>query len=302
MATSQRPTAVVKRAEDAPSILQRQELAPLAAPEALALIRGAAPGVQVERVFSEVLLAMHQNPKLQECTPVSLVQSVAKAVGWGLTIGEKVHLVPFNVKVRRNNRDEWEQRAQAIRDYRGDAELVINAGGARFIDAFNFYENEIAEGRFVHEQGSEPRVRHQPLPPSKRGNLAGSYAVAVIGANLPKKIVVMYREEIEEVKRKYSKQWKTKKVNNQDVEIPLEDVPWYGPKTCIHRVCKTLPTNPRMEKVLKAFDEEIASFEIEEAPTATAAPAAEAPSAPAPAAEASAAADEDDSEQRGMRF
>lgn len=298
MSTSQQPKAVVKRVENAPSIFDRKELAPLTAPEALAVIRGSLPrGVEVERVLSEVLLAMQQNPKLQECTPASLVQSVAKAVGQGLTIGEKAHLVPFAVKVARNP-DRWEQRCQYVRDYKGDAELVINAGGARFIDAFNVFENEL----FEHEQGSEPFIRHRTLPPSKRGKLVGAYAVAVIAPSLPKKIVHLHREEIEEVKRKYSKQWNTKKKGNVDVEIPLEDVLWYGPKTCVHRVCKLLPTNPRMQKVMQSIEEELASFEVEDAPASATASVAQPPAPPAGEAPAPACAPDEADDQQDMRF
>lgn len=265
MGVSTRPQAVVSQADAAQSITERKELAPLTTPGAIAVIKGVLPkGVEIERVFSEVLLAIHQNPKLAEATQASLVHAVAKAVGWGLTIGEKVHLVPFSVKRKKGNEDVWETHVQAIRDYKGDAELVINAGGAKFIDAFNFYENEVSSGRFKHEQGSNPSIRHSPMSPGARGRIAGSYAVAIVASNLPPKIFVMHREEIEELKSK-SKQWNTKKQGGKDIVIPLEEVPWYGPKSCVKRVCKLLPTNPRMEKVLATIEaEEIpdADFEI----------------------------------------
>jgi recombinational DNA repair protein RecT len=145
-------------------------------------------------------------------------------------------------------------KVKAVRDYKGDAELVINAGGAKFIDAFNFYSNE----RFEHEQGGTPFIRHTPLPPAKRGALIGSYAVAIIGANLPPKLKVMYNEEIDEIRKKHSHEWK---------EGTLEQIPrhFYGPKTCVKQICKLLPTNPRLQKVMAQLDEEEiadADFEI----------------------------------------
>jgi phage RecT family recombinase len=192
--------------------------------------------------MAEALSAIMENPKLLDADPKSLVLSVARIAGWGLTIGEKAYLIPYKGKVK------------AVRDYKGDAELVINAGGAKFIDAFNFYSNE----RFEHEQGGTPFIKHTPLPPAKRGALIGSYAVAIIGANLPPKLKVMYNEEIDEIRKKHSHEWK---------EGTLEQIPrhFYGPKTCVKQICKLLPTNPRLQKVMAQLDEEEiadADFEI----------------------------------------
>jgi hypothetical protein len=86
-----------------------------------------------------------ENPKLLEATTEEPRAAVARiAVGWGLTIGEKAYLIPFST------RERWEG---PVRDYKGDAELVINAGGAKFIDAFNFYS------RAKYSSTSRARIR-----------------------------------------------------------------------------------------------------------------------------------------------
>ncbi len=243
MATSQRPSAVATRAEPARqlSVLDREEISALTNERARAFIEAqiSGTGVTFERVMAEALNAVLDNPKLLEANKISLVRAVARIASWGLTIGEKAFLVPFKGQVK------------AIRGYMGDAELVINAGGARFIDAFNFYEKE----PFEHSQGSNPYIKHTPLSPAVRGKLIGSYAVAIVSQALPPKIKVMYNEEIDAIRLKNSHEWKNGTLDS----LPSH---FYGPKTCVKQICKLLPTNPRMEKVLKDLDVEEAEFEI----------------------------------------
>jgi recombination protein RecT len=146
-------------AEDA----KQHELAPLVTTKARKLIEPMLKhGVTYERILSEVYFAIQKNPELAECTPDSLVMSVAQATKWDLEIGTLVHLVPFNVKVKVNENgrevERWQKRAQAIRDYKGDATLVIRAGSARYIDAQVVYEKDA----FEYELGTNVRIVHRP--------------------------------------------------------------------------------------------------------------------------------------------
>ncbi len=260
MTAPSRSTVISRIEPAAPSMVERakeKELAPLTTPAARRLIEPLLrPGVTLERVLSETYFAMQTNPKLAACTPESLVMAVAKCVAWDLPIGEKVHLVPFSVKVKVtvNGRevDKWEDRAQAIRDYKGDIDLVVRAGAARYVDAQNVYKNEL----FQYEQGTQPFIRHQPIMDrAARGALIGSYAVAKINAH-DIKIVVLSRDEIDDVRMKHSKQWKEHWVDGRKVPYTLEELPWYGPKTCVHRVTKMLPTSPKLAQVLAEFEQE----------------------------------------------
>lgn len=252
MTAAVRPTpSAVARIEQAPSIIERKEIAALTTAQARALLEPRLPvGISFERVMSEVYFAIKKDPKLEECTPESLLESVAKAMSTGLIIGEKIYLVPFNVKVKlKDGTERWESRAQAIRDYKGDAELVIRAGGARFIDAHCYYEKE----PFEFELGSNPYIKHRPLSSSKRGKLLGAYAVAITSTMLPPKIVVLDYDEIEAVRQRYSKSWK----GTDKAPIKLESIPWYAEKTCVHRIVKLLPSTPGLEKIRHELDEEI---------------------------------------------
>jgi phage RecT family recombinase len=197
-------------------------------------------GIAYDRVISEVYFAVQKNPEIAKCTPASIVQEVARAVSWDLVIGETVHLVPFNEKVARNP-DRYEKRVKAIRDYKGDIELVVRSGAARSVDAKAVYKNET----FEYEEGSEPRIRHvRILDPTARGPMIGAYAIA----RLPHyhiRIVWMALSEIDEIRQRHSKQWK-------EGPMPV----WYALKTCVHQVTKLIPKNPRLAAVLAQFEQE----------------------------------------------
>ncbi|MDB4892194.1 MAG: RecT protein [Gemmatimonadetes bacterium] len=200
------------------------------------------PGVDYRRVVQEVYMAGKDNPDLLTCTRESIVRAVARAESWGLTIGETVHLVPFNVKVKEQGQaDRWEKRCQALQDYKGKIELIVRSGSARSVDADNVYENDL----FEYEQGAHPICRHRPvLDPAKRGAFLGSYALARLRfGNV--KVTFVPASEIEAVRQRYSKQWK-------NGELPY----WYGPKTAVHRLAKMLPKSEKLARVMKAFLEE----------------------------------------------
>jgi recombination protein RecT len=236
MSTAVKPNTAVATVEPPAKPYNLRErvsaLAPFRTENARKLIEAVLPtGVTFERVMAEVYFAVQKNPKLAECTPESFVMAVAQCVKWDLEIGVKAHVVPYG------------KEATAVRDWKGDAELVVRCGAARYVDAQNVFANEL----FEHEQGTAPFIRHRPIfDKAKRGKLIASYAVAKVNST-DIKIVVMGVDDIEAVRQKYSKQWKGG---------ALEDIPWYGPKTCVHRVVKLLPTSPKLAKVLAEFDEE----------------------------------------------
>lgn len=238
MATAQKPSSAVATTD------RRGIVKLLESPNAIATIEPMLRGVDYKRVIGECYLAAGENPQILECTPASIVRAVAKAVGWGLAIGETVHLVPFNVKVKVEGQpDRWEKRLQAIQDYKGKVELIIGAGGARAIDAQVVHEHDV----FEYEAGTEPRIRHVPQrDATKRGKMVGAYAIAHHGYRQPPHVLFMPIADIDADRKKYSKQWKD-----------LKDTPgWYAKKTVVHRVAKLLPKNPRLAKVLSILAED----------------------------------------------
>ena len=202
-------------------------------------------GVAIQAVVSEVNRAVVDNPELLECTPASLIMAVSSIVKWDLAIGETAYLVPFNTKVG----DHYEKRVKALRDYKGDIELVIKSGAARKVDAKCVYVNEY----FKYEEGTQPYIEHHPITdPSKRGAMLGAYAFAKL-SHYELKIVFMSVEEIDEIRQAKSKSWK-------QGAVPA----WYAKKTVIHQVTKSLPKNPKLAEVLREFDREETEEEIPE--------------------------------------
>lgn len=201
------------------------------------------PGISLERVVSTIYQVVADNPELLECTPASLIMAVGKGVKWDLEFGETVHLVPFNVKVSKKGQpDKWEKRAKALRDYKGDIELVVGSGAARAVDAQCFYENE----HFIYHQGTTPYIEHHPIVDVRaRGKMLGAYGWAVISQRAPLKVSVMAVEEIDKIRQEKSK-------SHKDGSLP----DWYARKTMVHQVTKSIPKNPRLAKVLREFEQE----------------------------------------------
>jgi recombination protein RecT len=193
-------------------------------------------GVTIERVAAATYLAIKKDPtgKLAKCDPETIVLAAAKVCQWGLEIGETAHLVPFGAT------------ATAIADYKGLVELVLRSGAARAVTAHPVFEGE----EFEVELGLNPILRHVPSGTGeKRGRVVGAYAIFRLSfGNVH--IQWMPADEIDEIRRKYSKQWK---------EGPLPG--WYAVKTVIRQGVKLLPKNPKLAAVLRAVeDDEAAEF------------------------------------------
>lgn len=235
-------------------------------------------GISLERVVSTVAQVVAENTELLDCTPESLIMAVGKGVKWDLEFGETVHVVPFNVNLaKRDQPPRWEKRAKALRDYKGDIELVVRSGAARAVDAQCFYENE----HFIYKQGTQPYIEHNPIvDEKKRGKMLGAYGWALISQRAPLKIAVMSVAELDKIRQDKSKSWK---------EGPMPD--WWARKTMVHQVTKAIPKNPKLAKVLHEFEQEDeipeADFVVTEStPIAEPAVAAAPPDPAGPATEA----------------
>lgn len=195
-------------------------------------------GVTYDEVYAETAHVIAANPELLECTTMSLIYAIGRAVQTGLEIGRTVFLVPFSTNVaKRGEPARYVKRAQRIIGYQGEIELVLRAGGARAIYANAVFEHE----DYKVEQGTEPRILHRPIAdPDARGKIVGAYAVAKINA-YDLRIEAMHIKEIDRIRADCSKVCKPEKV-------PVCP-PWYARKTAIHKLVTQLPMNPRMRIV-----------------------------------------------------
>lgn len=244
-----RGQTAVERAFESPA------LAPLFSPPARALIEPIARkvGATFELIMAETFWAVQKNPQLAECTPASLLTAVMRAASWGLQIGEKAHLVPFDVKVPGTESDYMKQ-AQAIRDWKGDIDVMVHSGAARKVNPQVVYQNEVPSFEYI--QGSNPDAFHRPIwDSSKRGPIALAYVVAHT-SQTQRHVRVMDRAEIDAIRKGYSKKWVTKWVDNRKVEISLDEIPWFAKKTVVHQIVKELPTSIAQQRLVAEFDEE----------------------------------------------
>lgn len=127
-------------------------------------------GMDPTRVVRLARLAVHRNPALQQCDPVSVIESILMASQLGLEINSPVggaHLVPFKGK------------CTMIPDYRGLIDLAIRGGSCRKIVSHEVYQQD----HFEVMQGSEDKIVHIPtLTESARDDedLYAFYAIAIL--------------------------------------------------------------------------------------------------------------------------
>lgn len=196
------------------------------------------PGVSPERVLAAVSYAIRQTPEIAKCQPESVIDSVARIQQWGLEIGVTAHLVPFKGK------------CTAVADYKGLAELMIRSRAVRHVEARVVYERD----RFEYSFGLDAKLEHQPSTAKERGKITHAYAVLRLPFGYSA-FEVMPIEDIEEIRKRYSKQWGPDKVR----DCPA----WYAKKTVVRQAAKLVPKDPRFADALRVIQEEEATEFVE---------------------------------------
>jgi recombination protein RecT len=185
------------------------------------------------RLIAQVRVEVTKNPKILECTQLSVVESICRIQQWGLQIGVDAYLVPYG------------QTCTPVADYKGLAALMVASRAVRAVQARPVYANEA----FSYEYGLNEQLVHRPIhDPAKRGALMGAYCILRLPGGRDV-FEFMSIEDIEAI-RANSKQWGPKKV-------PVCP-PWYAKKTIIRQVAKLVPKNPKFERVLEVIDDELA--------------------------------------------
>jgi len=112
-----------------------------------------------------------QNPKLLECEPTSVAQSIVRGASLGLdpdpVLGQ-MYLVPRNVR----KGDVWISEATFQIGYKGLYELAMRTGKVAKIEVAEVREND----HFVARRGSNGGLDHQPDWFGDRGATVGWYA------------------------------------------------------------------------------------------------------------------------------
>ena len=192
---------------------------------------GVPTGMDPTRVVRLARLAVHRNPALQSCDPVSVIESILMASQLGLEINSPVggaHLVPFKGK------------CTMIHDYRALSDLAIRGGSCRKIISHEVYQQD----HFEVMQGSEDKIVHIPtLTAEVRADddLYAFYAIAIMRDGdavhevATKGDVDKIRGRVPEGSRS---PWKT-------------DYVAMGKKTMIKRLCKWLKMSPDLATAIE---------------------------------------------------
>jgi len=166
----------------------------LEAPETRAAMERVLPKyLTVDRMIGLAMLAVTQQPKLLECRPQSVLQSIMQAAQLGLEVNGPLghaYLVPYNTR-------EHGMLCQLIPGYRGLIYLAKNSGAIAAGEARLVYEGEL----FDVDYGTEPRILHKPRFDIERtdNRIVAAYFVA----RLPdgeRQFEVMSRDEIERIR------------------------------------------------------------------------------------------------------
>jgi len=192
-------------------------------------------------------LYFREHPQLLECQPLSIATGMLRVAQTGLVLGVSCDLLPFKAVCQFSPR------------YGGIIELALQSG----VRAIN--TGVVREGdHFQFSKGLVLKLQHEPLAKST-AQITHAYAFAEIrqGAFA---VECMTKEQIDAHRRRYSKSWWKDK---QGTLIQLEEISWYGKKTCVRQLSSVLPKNPRLAAALmfekQAEEEEIpeAAFEVE---------------------------------------
>lgn len=131
-------------------------------------------GITPEKVVRTVLTAMRLNPDLQKCEPKSVISSIIQACELGLSLSPSLgqaYLVPFN------NTKKGIKECTFIPGYRGFIALMKRTGMVDDVKSVIVYENEL----FEMNAGTNPFLKHTPLPPAQRGTkIIGSYTIVCL--------------------------------------------------------------------------------------------------------------------------
>lgn len=183
------------------------------------------------RVVRLARLAIVRNPKLMECTPISVVEAIMAASQLGLEIASPIggaHLVPYGKK------------CQMIPDYRGMIRLALRNGDCRKLVAREVYDGDM----FHIIQGTREDIEHVPMlgdEPRADENIIGFYAVATLAGG---ETVHEYasRGDVDKIRARSkagsSGPWKT-------------DYAAMGKKTMIKRVLKWLDLSPELAQAIE---------------------------------------------------
>lgn len=190
--------------------------------------------VSSERFQRVALTAFSNNPKLQDCEPVSFIAAMMESAQLGLepnTPLGQAYLIPYGNKV------------QFQIGYKGLLELAQRSGKIKTLYAHEVRENDV----FDIDYGLEQKLTHKPLLKGNRGEVIGYYAVYHLDTG-GHSFVFMTHDEVMDHAKKFSKTFRNGPWQS--------DFDAMAKKTVIKQLLKYAPLSIEMQRAV-AGDETV---------------------------------------------
>lgn len=215
-----------------------------------ALIAQVAPKhLTADRMVRLAMLAVSKQPKLAECSGMSILKSMMVASELGLEPGGALghgYLVPYRVnQAKRGEPARWVNECQFIAGYRGLAKLARNSGEIEIVEAHPVYPGD----KFVVRRGTVSELVHEPdyMSGNDRGDKAVCYYALARYKSGAVQFEVMTRAQIEAIMRSTQ--------SKGDYGPWLDHFDEQARKTCIRRLAKSLPLESEKHKdLLRALE------------------------------------------------
>ena len=218
-----------------------------------------------ERFIRVAVTSMRLNPKLAQCSQISVLAALFQAAQLGLepNVEGQAYLIPYNnskqIVDAETGKKKWvkQYECQFQIGYKGYIDLFYRHGAALMIDMHTVYENDI----FEYSYGTNPYLKHCPVL-KDRGEAIAYYAVATLknGGSVFK---VMSKDDCIEHGKTHSKcyitmEWSDIANRYVNLENPHfdENSPWAKDlnamckKTVLIQLAKLLPKSVELQKAL----------------------------------------------------
>ena len=209
--------------------------------------------IDPERFTRIAITTLRQNPKLLQCSEISLLGALMQSAQLGLEpnlLGQS-YLIPFM------NKGKMECQFQI--GYKGLIKLFYNSSNAQLLDVHEVYQND----QFDYEFGLTPCLTHKPAL-SNRGDVIAYYAIAKLKEGATSFAVLSKEDAINHAK-KFSQAYKG---GYSPWQTNFDEM---AKKTVIKMVLKYMPLSTErfimQDETIKHYD--MNSFDMTESPDLT---------------------------------
>lgn len=203
-----------------------------------------AHGMSVESFYVTALNAVKKEPKLLNADPRTLFGAILMSAELGLppnTPMQLSHIIAYNRTYKEGSTFKKVAEAQFQIGYQGWIEIMLRNPSIESVDSGTVYDNE----EWHYDKGLRNPFSHKPLPPSKRGNPVGSYAIAWLKGSPKPKVVFLYDEEILQFKKISQGASSEYSPWNDSDKDPQR---WMYRKTCIKQLAKEVPKTYQIQR------------------------------------------------------